>query len=63
MGKKTVSILTCDICGKSSRPEDDTTNWLEWSQDHPFYDRDWIERCACPTCVNDIQVALKKKSK
>lgn len=61
MGKHTVTVLTCDICGRSSRSREDTKKWLEWSQDDLMVDRMWHDRCACPTCVNDIQVALKNR--
>jgi len=59
--KKSVILLECDICGKKSKLDSDTREWVEWSQDHPVISREWIERCACPSCINDIKNAIRKK--
>jgi len=54
MGKKTIEVLTCDICGKESKTKDKLENWLQWSRDNPMLDRDWIEHCMCPSCMEDV---------
>jgi hypothetical protein len=59
MGKRTVEILECDICGRKTNPDSDTKEWLKFSQDHPVEDRAWIERCICSFCMADIKVAIK----
>ncbi|MFA6199033.1 MAG: hypothetical protein WC679_01340 [Bacteroidales bacterium] len=60
MGKRTVELLTCDICGKESKSKDKPETWLQWSRDNPMLDRDWIEHCMCPSCIEDISPKIEK---
>jgi hypothetical protein len=60
MGKQTVEILQCDICGRKSKPEENHDKWLQWSQDDRVLDRHWHERCACPSCTSDIKNAINR---
>lgn len=61
MGMREVSILTCDICGTESKPQDDNSEWLSWDQNHPVLDRSWISRACCPSCVDRVQIELNKR--
>ena len=60
MPKKTVTILTCDICGAESDGQSEK-GWLHWSQEDSYQDRSWIERYLCPACLEDIQTAIKRQ--
>ncbi|MDD5151512.1 MAG: hypothetical protein PHC28_13725 [Flavobacterium sp.] len=61
MGKQTIELLTCDICHKDSKAREDIKKWLQWSRENLYVDRDWIDHCICPSCLEDISEAIKNK--
>lgn len=64
MGKETVELFKCDICGsKSHSNEKSTSNWVAWDQTHPVVSREWISRCICPDCVGHVQRTIAHNAK
>jgi len=64
MSKITILKFACDICNEQSDEGNGDPlpkGWVHFSQDNPMEDRTWIERYICPSCIQDIQQAIKKK--